>query len=403
MPTANRRRFVPAAIRLFLAQDYPEKELIILDDGDDKISDLVPCHPQIRYFRENLRRPVGAKRNECVREAQGEIIVHWDDDDWYASWRLRYQVQELLQSGCEVCGLDRVLFFEAATSRAWEYVYPKGAAPWVCGATLCYQKIIWHRNPFPEISIGEDTRFVFQVRAEHIKALPENRFFVGTVHDANTSRRQTCDPRWQPISAEVIHALMGYDLLLYTASGAHNIAKPRDGTGGTNNDLISGTTEKLNQVQGANRMKLNLGCCDTALQGFVNVDIIAGRGVDLTADLRQRWPWPNDSVEYIRAFDIIEHLPDKIFTMNELWRVLIPGGAVDIAVPTTDGTGAFQDPTHVSFWNRRSFLYYEAGNPYRERFARHYGIQAKFRIDQEKTEQTPDGPRLRLALKAIKP
>ncbi len=149
-------------------------------------------------------------------------------------------------------------------------------------------------------------------------------------------------------------------------------------------------------------MKLNLGCCDAPLAGFVNVDSVPGPDVEV-ADLREPWPWPDDSVEHVRAWDIVEHLPDKILTMNELWRVLRPGGTAEIAVPTTDGPGAFQDPTHVSFWNRRSFLYYEAGNPYRERFARHYGIQAKFRTVRERTDQTQDGPRLTIVLQAVKP
>ncbi len=149
-------------------------------------------------------------------------------------------------------------------------------------------------------------------------------------------------------------------------------------------------------------MKLNLGCCDRILADYVNVDIVAGHGVDVVADLSKPWPWPDGSVERVRAHDVIEHLPDKIHTMNELWRVLAPGRIVEIAVPTTDGPGAFQDPTHVSFWNRRSFLYYEAGNIYRERFARAYGIQAAFRVLREHTTPTIDGPRLEIHLQAIK-
>jgi hypothetical protein len=148
-------------------------------------------------------------------------------------------------------------------------------------------------------------------------------------------------------------------------------------------------------------MKLNLGCCDSLLPDHVNVDCVPGAGVEVV-DLRLPWPWPESSVESVRAFDIIEHLPDKIHTMNELWRVLRPGGAVEIAVPTTDGPGAFQDPTHVSFWNRRSFLYYEAGNPYRDRFAEQYGIRARFRVLREHTERSPDGPRLTIVLQAVK-
>ncbi len=44
--------------------------------------------------------------------------------------------------------------------------------------------------------------------------------------------------------------------------------------------------------------------------------------------------------------------------MNEAYRVLAPGGFLFISVPSTDGRGAFQDPTHVSFWNENSFWYY---------------------------------------------
>ena len=55
---------------------------------------------------------------------------------------------------------------------------------------------------------------------------------------------------------------------------------------------------------------------------------------------------------------MIEHLRDSLHTMREMYRVLAPGGYAVLSVPSTDGRGAFQDPTHVSFWNENSFLYY---------------------------------------------
>jgi hypothetical protein len=48
--------------------------------------------------------------------------------------------------------------------------------------------------------------------------------------------------------------------------------------------------------------------------------------------------------------------------MNEAFRVLAPGGWLLIEVPSTDGRGAFQDPTHVSFWNENSIWYYTNRN-----------------------------------------
>ena len=105
-------------------------------------------------------------------------------------------------------------------------------------------------------------------------------------------------------------------------------------------------------------IKLNLGCNRNALDGWVNVDIQPLPGVDMVVDLGQRWPWDDGSIHYIRAFDVFEHLPDPINTMNEAWRVLGHGGLLEVLVPSTDGRGAFQDPTHVSYWNRNSFFYY---------------------------------------------
>jgi len=160
---------------------------------------------------------------------------------------------------------------------------------------------------------------------------------------------------------------------------------------------------RLREHAGArDELQVNLGCADRLLDGWENVDIAPGPGVTVV-DLRERWPWADGSVQRVLAADVIEHLPDKIFTMNELHRVLSEGCIAEIVVPTTDGPGAFQDPTHVSFWNRNSFRYYTAGDPYRERFAASYGITAAFRVMAEQVIETLDGPKLQIALAAVKP
>lgn len=155
-------------------------------------------------------------------------------------------------------------------------------------------------------------------------------------------------------------------------------------------------------------LSLNLGCSDRSIPGYLGIDIAEGPGVDQVVDLRDKWPWPDNSVEAIIAHDVIEHLPDKIHTMNEMWRVLKPGAVADIVVPTTEGPGAFQDPTHVSFWNRRSFMYHEAGSIYCERFLGKYRspysgepMVARFKIKGDHTERTVDGPKLRIYLEKV--
>ena len=109
MPTYNRRAFVPQAIEYFLRQDYPNKELVIVDDGTDPVKELIPTDDCMRYIRLAYRATIGEKRNRACEQARGDIIAHWDDDDWQAPQRLRYQVEALLRAGAALCGINTVV------------------------------------------------------------------------------------------------------------------------------------------------------------------------------------------------------------------------------------------------------------------------------------------------------
>jgi len=146
--------------------------------------------------------------------------------------------------------------------------------------------------------------------------------------------------------------------------------------------------------------RVNLGCSTRHIDGYINVDRVPP--ADLVADLSETWPWPTSALDEVRAFDVIEHLTDKIHTMNEAWRVLKPGGLLHIFVPTTDGRGAWQDPTHTSFWNRNSFWYYEDGNAHRE-LAESYGVLARFSVESEAVHDSGGGIwHIELRLRAVK-
>lgn len=89
--------------------------------------------------------------------------------------------------------------------------------------------------------------------------------------------------------------------------------------------------------------------------GFISIDKFNG---DIIHDLETGIPLQDNSVGVIRAFDALEHIKDSQFLMSEIYRVLSPGGILLSQTPSTDGRGAWQDPTHVSFWNQNSFWYY---------------------------------------------
>jgi glycosyltransferase involved in cell wall biosynthesis len=217
MPTANRRRFVPHAIEYFLRQDYLRRELVIIDDGDDAIQDLLPVDERIRYVRLVGRRSLGLKRNIACQHARGKFIVHWDDDDWMAGWRIRAQVEELRRTGADICGLDRLMYVDLSTGDAWQYAYQGRPGTWVAGNTFCYTRELWDRNPFISANVSEDTRFLRGGSPKVIAPLADTTICIGTIHPNNTSRKNTNSALWQRIPPERIRDLVGKDMAFFKA------------------------------------------------------------------------------------------------------------------------------------------------------------------------------------------
>jgi hypothetical protein len=209
MPTRDRRRYVVRAIRYFLAQDYPNRELVVVDDGADCVADLIPDDPRIRYVRPLESLTIGAKRNLACEQARGELVVHWDDDDWSAPRRLRYQVEMFYNQDVDVSGLSALYFCDPAGGRAWRYEYPAERRPWVTDATFCYRRRFWEDAPFPDTSFGIDTSYLWQDPPKRVGALPDSSFYVALVHQGNTSRKDIHDAWWHPRPVGEIASLMG--------------------------------------------------------------------------------------------------------------------------------------------------------------------------------------------------
>jgi len=215
MPTFNRRAFVPQALRCFLRQDYRNRELLVIDDGTEPVADCVPESENVRYFRLHQKMTIGAKRNFACEHARGEFIVHWDDDDWYPASRVRTQVSALVDRGADVCGSSQVSFYDPANDRAWEYRYAGSGAAWVAGSTLAYRRSFWQRNKFPNLQVGEDSRFIWTSANKIICDLHEPTLCVAMVHAGNTSRKATSGIYWHAMPSEPLRLLLGDDLYFY--------------------------------------------------------------------------------------------------------------------------------------------------------------------------------------------
>jgi glycosyltransferase involved in cell wall biosynthesis len=188
MPTRNRHDFARRSIALFQAQDYPRKRLLIFEDGDAR-SVGQPPPTDVIYVRSPVYKSIGEKRNAMCTVSTGEIIAHWDDDDWHSPRRLSAQVEAMRAQGARLCGLDRLVFYNG--ERAWLFQTPR--KPWLAGGTLMYERSLWQEQPFANMSDGEDTAFVDAAykRGVKIAILTDESLYVATLHDSNTTKRDT--------------------------------------------------------------------------------------------------------------------------------------------------------------------------------------------------------------------
>lgn len=197
MPTRNRRSFVQKSLNLFLRQECPRIELIILDDGAETVADLIPAHASIRYQKTHAMS-LGSKRNSLCEMAQGEVIVHWDDDDWYSSDRVRRCSEMLLTADYEICGTSSAYVHDTLRGRAWLY---RNQSPGnrIVGSTLAYRKAFWKSHPFPDRSFGEEFSLTEATPPERCLDLLDPTLCVISIHRTNTVPKFPSSRDWRVI------------------------------------------------------------------------------------------------------------------------------------------------------------------------------------------------------------
>ncbi|WP_442587831.1 glycosyltransferase family 2 protein [Pedobacter sp. AW31-3R] len=191
MPTANRQKYIPLAVDYFLKQDYPNTELIIVDDGEVSISALLPNNPKIKYYFSAPIGTIGLKRNYACERASGEIIMHWDDDDWHAEDWISRQVDFLIQSDSDICGIEHVHFYSTEKDTLWlgtakNRNNPARSTQWLNGATIAYWKTYWEQHHFLDLQESEDDDFIKSYGAK-VFAHDYIDGFVAILHPKNTT------------------------------------------------------------------------------------------------------------------------------------------------------------------------------------------------------------------------
>lgn len=192
MPTRGRREFVSQSVLYFNRQDYPERELLILDDGGRDLSRELPDDPRIRYFRLRPGMSIGTKRNHGCQMARGSVIACWDDDDWYGPERLSVQMKPLLSGEAEMCALPVRVFFDLEKWEFWTCSPELHRRLWigdVAAGTLVYRRHVWERlAKYPDRSLAEDGVFLKKAigRGAKLARVDRRRLFIYLRHGKNS-------------------------------------------------------------------------------------------------------------------------------------------------------------------------------------------------------------------------
>lgn len=161
-PTFNRRPFIPYIIKCVEHQLYPKDKIewIIIDDGTDKIEDLVKDIPYVKYFKCDTKLSLGKKRNMSHEKATGDIIVYMDDDDYYPPERISHAVEKLQQNPNVLCAgsSEMYIYFKHIHKM---YKFGPYADNHATAATFAFRKELLLQTSYNESScVAEEKHFL---------------------------------------------------------------------------------------------------------------------------------------------------------------------------------------------------------------------------------------------------
>ncbi len=106
-------------------------------------------------------------------------------------------------------------------------------------------------------------------------------------------------------------------------------------------------------------MAADLGCGVNKTRDTVGIDRFPLEGVDVVVDLNKfPYPFADNSFDVFYLNDIIEHLPDTIGVMEELYRLCKPNAHIYIRVINWNSKLNAEDPTHVKAFTEHTFDFF---------------------------------------------
>lgn len=187
-PTFNRRPFIPIMFECFKNQTYPKDriEWIIVDDGTDKIKDLIESSgiSQIKYFELDEKLTLGKKRNLMHDKTKGDILVYMDDDDYYPPERIEHAVSMLSKSKALCAGASELYVYFKHISQMWQ-CGPYGPNHATAG-TFAFKRELLNKSRYNENAcLAEEREFLHGYTIPFVQLEPAKTILVFS-HEHNT-------------------------------------------------------------------------------------------------------------------------------------------------------------------------------------------------------------------------
>jgi glycosyltransferase involved in cell wall biosynthesis len=162
-------------------------EWIVLDDGTDKVKDIFDASglKNVRYYSEDEKLNIGAKRNKLNIYATGEIVVCMDDDDYYPPERVSHVVAKLKTNPTiEICGSSEIYMFYSDNKQIYKIgPYTKFHAT---NGTFGYRKRYFNTHKYDEtVTHAEETSFLNRYQEPMVQLDPFKVMLVMS-HSENT-------------------------------------------------------------------------------------------------------------------------------------------------------------------------------------------------------------------------
>jgi len=173
----------------FKNQDYPHHrmEWIIVDDGTDKIKDLIETSniPQIRYFEIENKIALGAKRNYMHKHVRGSIIVYMDDDDYYPPERVSHAVEMLSKDEKVLCAGASEIYLYFKTMGKMIQAGPYGPNHATAGTFAFKTKMLDDTKYNDDAALAEEREFLKNYTIPFVQLDPLKTILVFS-HEHNT-------------------------------------------------------------------------------------------------------------------------------------------------------------------------------------------------------------------------